>query len=83
MRQFSNGRRKKDTHKNPEGWQGQKRRRTLDRIGEAESVGGSVFVPDRTPDKFSRCLFSFRGRLKLRIAAVALDNFRTFPYSID
>jgi hypothetical protein len=53
----------KDAHKNSEGWQGQKRRRTLDRIGEAESVVASVFVPDRTPDTGFRRLFCFDGAM--------------------
>jgi hypothetical protein len=46
--------------KSPEGWQGYDRRRTLDRIGIAESVAASGHIPDRTPDKFFRRLFSFR-----------------------
>jgi hypothetical protein len=55
--------------KSPVGWQGYDRMGTLDRIGEAESVATSGRIPDRTPDKFFRRLFSFRRRLKLRIAA--------------
>jgi hypothetical protein len=58
--------------KSPEGWQGYGRMGTLGRSGEAESVATSGRIPDRTPDKFFRRLFSFRRGLKLRIANKAL-----------